>query len=223
MVVEEPKRRENEAAAKSPQLKAASCGCKTAHCGCRGDKTMNRAELIATLVTDKFSGFKDGDEPILEAASDARLEELRSAADAAKTAANSALKLEADNRNLMARLKVSEERVRTAEASMTEEEFLARAPESIKSLIDAHKAEEATVRAAIISHLKGLGANTEEELKTKSTADLKNLAKYARLEVPDFSGRALARDRSKDSSGSHNYAPPDPYAAGIKKLQEKAH
>ena len=43
-----------------------------------------RAELIAALVTDKHSGFADGDEAILEAASDERLERFRSAADASR-------------------------------------------------------------------------------------------------------------------------------------------
>lgn len=179
---------------------------------------MTRAELIATLVTDKYSGFKDGDEPILEAASDARLEEFRSASAARKLSAESITRLETDNRNMGARLKVAEERIRTSEQEMTEDEFLSRAPATIKTLIETHKAEEAAVRQSLISQLKDLGANTEAELKMMKTEELKTLAKYARVEVLDFSGRGMPvnQDRNNDID---DYTPPDVYGPGIKALQ----
>jgi hypothetical protein len=182
---------------------------------------MTRAELIATLVTDKYSGFRDGDESILEAASDARLEEFRSASDAAKASANAAARLDTEHRNVSARLKVAEERLRTAEQEMSPEEFLLRAPAEFKTLIEGHKAEEAQLRAALISQLKDLGANTEEELKKSPTDQLKTLAKYARVEIPDFSGRGLPRERHASDNNNESYAPPDAYAAGLKALQER--
>jgi hypothetical protein len=178
-----------------------------------------RAEVIAALVTDKYSGFKDGDEAILEAASDARLEEFRSAADGRKSAAAAATRLETEHRNVQARLKVAEDRMRTAEAEMSEEEFLQRAPEAIKELVQEHKAAESAERASIVAQLKDLGAHTEDELKKKTTSDLRTLAKYARVHVPDFSGRGLPRQNSDGENV--NYAPPDPYAAGLKALQGK--
>jgi hypothetical protein len=178
-----------------------------------------RAELIAALVTDKYSGFKDGDESILETASDARLEEFRAAADAAKASVSTISKLETDNRNLGARLKVAEERLKTAEQAMSEDEFIAKAPPSIKALLDERKAEEDAVRSALVSCLKDLGANTEEELKKKSIPELQTLAKYARVEVPNFSGRGLPQDRY--ASSKTTYAPPDPYAEGIKAMRAK--
>lgn len=177
-----------------------------------------RAELIATLVTDKYSGFKDGDESLLETASDARLEEFRAASEQRKSDTNTYVRLEADHRNVSARLKVAEEKLKTAEQGPTEEEWLQRAPAPIKALLEAHKAEEDAYRASIISQLKDLGANTEEELKSKATADLETLAKYARVEVPDFSGRGIPVERNA-SERNVSYAPPDPYAAGIKALQ----
>jgi len=176
-----------------------------------------RAEVIAALVTDRFSGFKEGDEAILEAASDARLEEFRAASDSRKSNANAFSRLETEHRNVTARLKVAEDRVRASEAELSEEEFLERAPAKIKTLMQAVKAEEDQTRASIISQLKDLGADTEAELKKKSTEDLKTLAKYARVDVPDFSGRALPKDRSEDAADT--YAPPDPYAAGLKAMQ----
>lgn len=180
-----------------------------------------RAELIAALVTDKFSGFKDGDEAILEAASDARLEEFRVASEAHKTAASSFTKLETDHRNTSARLKVAEERVKMSEQSLSEEEFLAKAPASIKTLLDARKAEEDAIRASLVSQLKELGANTEEELKAKSIPELKTLAAYARLEVPDFSGLGMPRSKRDAQQNTNDYAPPDPYAEGLKVLRAK--
>lgn len=178
-----------------------------------------RAELIAALVTDRYSGFKDGDEPILEAASDARLEEFRTASDARKTEERAKAKLETELTNANARLKVSEERLKTAEQNPTEEEWLSKAPPSIKSLLDARKQEEDALRASLVSSLKDLGANTEEELKAKSIIELKTLAQYARIEVPDFSGRGMPVERT---ASTKSYAPPNPYEAGIKALQAKS-
>jgi len=208
------------AAAITPPSKAANApSLKTANCGCKGDTVMTRAELIASLVTDKHSGFKDGDEAILETASDARLEEFRSAADANKAAGNTITKLETDNRNTSARLKVAEDRLKTAESPLSEEEFALRAPAGIKALLDQRKAEEDGLRAALISQLKDLGANTEDELKAKSTSDLQTLAAYARVEVPDFSGRGLPKSRF--TPNSEDYTPPDSYAEGLKALRAK--
>lgn len=177
-----------------------------------------RAEVIAALVTDKYSGFKDGDETILEACSDTRLEEFRTASDARKTTSNAFGKLETDHRNTTARLKIAEDRIRTAEQDLTEDEFLQRAPASIKTLIEAHRANESALRASLVSQLKDLGANTEEELKKKSIDDLKTLAAYARVEVPDFSGRGLPVERTLSDRAS--YAPPDPYAKPLEALRK---
>lgn len=179
-----------------------------------------KAEVIAALVTDtKFSGFKTGDEAILEAASDVRLEEFRSAATAAKQAADAHARLETDHRNVSARLKVAEERIKASESKFSEEEFIERAPEHIKTILNEIKAAEAADRAAIIGRLKDLTVNTEEDLKKKTTEELKTLAKYARIEV-DFSGRALPREQRNASEQKTSYAPPDPYAAGLKALRE---
>ena len=204
-----------KSAATLPQPRAAGCGCTN-----KGARTMSmpRAELIAALVTDKHSGFKDGDEAILEAASDARLDEFRSAADANRAAANQITKLETENRNVSARLKVAEDRLRVAESPMSEDDFRQRAPESIKAILDAVKAEDDQLRASLISQLKDLGAHSEEQLKNKPTAELKTLAAYARIEVPDFSGRGMPRMKAAEVNND-DFTPPDPYAAGLKAMQ----
>lgn len=176
-----------------------------------------RAEVIAALVTDKYSGFKDGDEAILEACSDTRLEEFRSASEARKVEHNAKIKLETEQRNTSARLKIAEDRIKTAEQDLSEDEFLQRAPAPYKAIIEAAKAQESALRASLVSQLKDLGAHSEEDLKKKSVEELKTLASYARVDVPDFSGRGLPVERS--TPDRNNYAPPDPYAAGLKTLQ----
>jgi hypothetical protein len=204
-------------AAARPQLRA-NCGCN------EGDRIMEktaRAELIAALVTDKHSGFKDGDEAILEAASDARLEEFRSVADAHKAISGVVTRLETENRNTSARVKVLEDKLRAAESPMTEDDFRAKAPESIKGILEQYKAEEDAVRASLVSQLKDLGGHSEEDLKKKSTDDLRMLASYARVTVPDFSGIGVAA-KLKSAEQKENYAPPNPYEAGIKALQASA-
>lgn len=179
-----------------------------------------RAEVIAALVTDKHSGFKDGDEAILEAASDARLEEFRAASDVGRSAESTRNRLETDLRNVSARLTVASERIKVLEQPLSAEDFMQKAPPEIKTLLEAKKAEEDAIRASIVSQLKDLGgAISEDELKKKSIDELKVLASYARVEVPDFSGRGMPVERHAKENTS--YAPPDPYAAPLKTLREK--
>jgi hypothetical protein len=176
-----------------------------------------RAEVIASLVTDNYSGFKDGDEAILEACSDSRLDEFRAASDTRRSAEGAHNRLETDYRNASARLKVSEERIKTLEQPLSSEDFMQKAPPEIKVLLEAHKAQEDAIRSSLVSQLKDLGAHSEEELKKKSVDELKTLASYARVQVPDFSGRGLPVERHAQEN-KQNYAPPNPYAEPLKAL-----
>jgi hypothetical protein len=178
----------------------------------------NRAEQIAALVVDPHSGFKTGDEGMLETCSDERLAEFRAASDNRRTDEQNAKTTSADLVKSNARLKVTEDKLRVAEESPSEEAWMEKAPERVKALIAAEKAEEDSVRAAIVSRLKDLGANTEAELNAMPTEQLRQLAEYSRTPVPDFSGKGLPKERYA-SSKTTNYAPPDPYAAGLEKLR----
>lgn len=182
-----------------------------------------RAELIAALVTDKHSGFKDGDEAILEAASDARLEEFRTAAEAVRAKEGTITRMETEQRNTSARLKVAEDRLKIAEQPISDEDFVAKlAPTSpIKAVLEARAAEETSLKTSLVSQLKDLGANTEEDLKKKSIDELKTLAKYARVEVIDFSGKGIPANRAA-SDQPKTFAPPDPYAEGLKQIRTAA-
>ncbi len=179
-----------------------------------------RAELIAALVTDKYSGFKDGDEAILEAASDARLDEFRAASETNRTKDATIVRMESEQRNTSARLKVAEDRVRASEQPMNDEEFIQRAPASIKSVLEARQAEETAIKNSLVSQLKDLGAQSEEELKKKTVDELKTLASYAQIKVLDFSGKGLPTNRTAETAKT--YAPPNSYDDGLKRLREMA-
>lgn len=206
-------------AAGKPQLRAAGCGCH------EGDQVMDkvkRAELIAALVTDKHSGFKEGDEAFLEAVPDARLTELRTAAEARKADFDAHAKLENDARNMTARVKVVEEKLKVAEAKPTKEQWLENAPPEIKALLDKQAQQETEERDELIKKLKTLGANSEEELKAMPTPQLQTLAKYAKVQPVDFSGRGLPAQRNAATEDDEKeFAAPNPYEAGIKALQAK--
>lgn len=180
-----------------------------------------RAELIAALVTDKFSGFKDGDEAILEAASDVRLEEFRSASDAHRNMTATIARMETEQRNLSARLKVAEERLAKAEQPMTDEEFIQRAPAHIRTVLEARAAEEAQLKTSLVTSLAKLGGETEDELKKKTIPELQVLARYAGVKVLDFRGRAMPVDRAAEGN-KESFAPPDPYKDGLEKLRTAA-
>lgn len=182
-----------------------------------------RAELIQALVTDKYSGFIDADTSMLEGASDERLEAFRAASDAARNAANERTKLETDNRNANARITVLSAQLKDAEAPMTDEEFIRRAPASIKKTLEVLAAQEAELKASLIEGLKDRGADGEDDLKKMSIPELKRLAKYARLEVRDYSGRGMPRDAEAvaDDTLDALANPPNPYEAGLKALREQ--
>ncbi len=176
-----------------------------------------RDELIAALVTDNYSGFKDGDEPILQACADARLEEFRVASERNRTTHGTIARMEGEQRQTAARLKVAEEKIIKLEQPMTDDEFIARAPVSVKAVLEARAAEEATLKASLVSSLKDLGGETEAQLNKKSIPELQTLAQYARVKVLDFSGRGLPVERA--ASAHQSYAPPNPYEADIAKLR----
>lgn len=206
------------AAAGTPHIRAASCGCKG-----KGDRAMSmtkeqRAELIAALVACEHSGFKEGDEPFLETASDARLEEFRTAGETRKTEAEAKAKLENDHRAVSARVKVLEEKLKTAEAKPTEEEWLAKAPDSIKTLLEKQKVADAEKRDTLVGQLKTAQSEyNEDELKAMDMPALERLSRIAKVAVKDFSGRGVPVHRA--AADTADYAPPDSYKASIEAMR----
>ena len=129
--------------------------------------------------------------------------------------------METEARNVQARLKVAEERIVKSEQPMTEEEFIQRAPASIKAVLEARQAEEAQLKASLVNGLKDRGVFTEEQLKAKAIPELQALAQYAGVRVLDFSGKGIPQERSA-SQKQVSYVPPDPYKDGLEKMRSAA-
>lgn len=190
-------------------------------CGCAGgDKKMamdkvKKAELIAALVTDANSGFKEGDESFLETASDERLLEFQTLAASRKVEAEAKKQAETDARNAAARLKVAEDKLKTATEAPTEEAWLANAPASIKTLIERQKAQDAEQRTLLVAKLKTAQSEyTEAELTAMDMPMLERLSRAIKVETPDFAGRGVPVPRGAGNS-TETFAPPDPYKAGL--------
>jgi len=171
-------------------------------CGCKGDKNMTkeqRAEMIATLIACKHSGFTEGDQAMLDNATDDRLE-------AFKVASEARMRTETD-------LKAA------AAKPLTEEEFMANAPESLRSLIARQQRQETAFKAELVAELKAAQEEySETELSAMPIEQLQRMARVARIEVqPDFSGRGLPRVLSSKKEDDVYANPPDPYAADIER------
>lgn len=104
-------------------------------------------------------------------------------------------------------------------AEHEEAQFLETHP-SLKTLVDRQKKHEADRRESLIATLKTCGALSEEQLKAKSLCQLEELAAFAKVEVPDFSGRGMPEARGAEASDVY-LNPPNPYSEeNLKKVRE---
>lgn len=188
-------------------------------CGCGGSSAeteetdMTKADRIAALLKHEHNPLKD--QKALEAADEktlvtleAHCETLKAAADkSAADAAAAAKKKEEDDAKAAA--------MKTA--AQSEEDYLKTAPESIRTLVAEKKAQDEAEKAKLVADLKSCGALTEAQLKEKPLEELRTLAKFAKIEQPNYSGNGVPRAASTEKG---SYAPPDPYAAGLKALRE---
>lgn len=186
------------------QLAAAITPPEHKPCGCHQPKGVSamtkeqKAAEIAALTSDKHSGYTDADVALLEGTSDEQLARFKANAAANKAKAEKAEKDGNDLVHATAKIGVLEGKVTALEAQPTDEQWLERAPAGIKTLLADQKRAEEEVREGLIKALKGVGTETEEQLKAMSTADLKTRAAYARVQAPDHSGRALPQMRAAE-------------------------
>jgi hypothetical protein len=102
----------------------------------------------------------------------------------------------------------------------TEEEFLKAAPESIRTLVENQKQQEATEKASLVTKLAAASkALTREQLEARSLEDLRTLAAFAKVEAVDYSIKGVPSVRH--AASSEDFTPPNPYEAGVKALQSK--
>lgn len=175
-----------------------------------------KAAIIKALTECPCSGFTTADLTALESFSEERL--------LAFQAAGAARKAEQDTASIKAAAAAAPAVVpaTTEVKPKTVEEFLAEAPEEIRTLIADKQAQDAATRATLVNVLKTAQKEyTEPELVAM---DLKSLERLARLtnsvepahvpSAPDFSGRATPRVLETNRA---IYAPPDGYAQAMKK------
>lgn len=171
-----------------------------------------RGEVIKSLVANKHSGFVTGDEAILEAASDDRLESFRVAAAAREVEVKKTVEQPAETRSLLGNKK------------LTEEEFLSIAPDSFRTLIERQQTQDVAIKTNLVSTLKAAQTEYSESELSAMTTD--NLERFARaIGVPmapaptNFSGRGMPRQLQADKTSDVYANPPNPYEAGIKALR----
>ena len=184
---------------------------------------MKKVDAIKALTACPCSGFVPADAKELEAFSEERLTAMAEAATARKKTEDDAAAIKAAQDKTVADLKAAETTIAelkaAAEKAPTEEEYLAKAPESIRTLVAEKKTQDAKVKTDLVTQLKvaAAGVYTEEELNAKPIQELMKLAQMAKV---DYSGRSIPIVRAAGETST--YAPPDPYAAGIKALQGKS-
>lgn len=170
---------------------------------------MKKVDAIKALTSCPCTGFVAADAKELEAFSEERLTAMAEVAATRKTEQD---KLAAD---LKAAQDTAAELKAASEKTPSEEEFLAKAPESIRTLVAEKKAQDAQQKSDLVAQLKtaAAGVYTEEELNAMSIDQLVKTAQLAKVEAPDFSGRALPQVRN--AADASMYTPPDPWAASI--------
>lgn len=168
-------------------------------CQCHKDKESVAMSDVKRPAVDRLiaaGSFKEDDRKALEAMTDAGLAALEA-------------KFKAQEEEPKPEDEKSDEVVaQTAKpAEMTEEQWLAQAPQSLRAMHAKFKAAEVAQHTALVTSLKAAqSAYTEDELKSMSVDALSKLASALKVDEPtrDYSARNL-------SSGSGIAADLDPY------------
>lgn len=201
----------SDTAARVPELKAAECRCHK-------EMSMDKKTLIDALAKSPFNPVKSLkalealDEAELTAASD-YVKTKEDEAEEEKKAHDAALKGAAD------KLAETEGALKAAQAQAIPADQLA----ELKALAESKRADDAAKKADLVGQLKtaAAGVYTEAELGEKPLAELLKMAQMAKVAAPvDFSGRGVPVSRV--ASKVEDFAPPNPYEAGLKALQSKA-
>jgi len=180
----------------------------SATCPCEGRNTPDpinegvaMKEKVAALIACPKNSFTEADAVWLENVPEAHLDALISAA----------------TKPVEPVVEKKEEPVvaESAPKPLTEEEFLAQAPESIRTLVTRQKEADAKLKNQLISAMKGSQDEyTEAELSSMSTEQLSRLARLAKVDTLDFSGQGLPR-AAEHSDVFLN--PPDSYKIALDK------
>jgi hypothetical protein len=167
-----------------------------------------KAAAIKALTECHCSGFTAADIKTLEAFDDAAIERL-TAASAARQ------KVDEDLKALQIKQAETEASLRVAQAAQIPAEELT----GLRALAAERQAKDAAEKAALVTKLAALKTLTKEQLEARTLDDLRTLASFAKVDVADYSVRGIPVQRA--AAQNDEYAPPNPYEAGIKALQAK--
>lgn len=221
----------------SGKLKTAEAKEKTlefkAACSCTEGSMKTKAERITALMSNEHNPLKDL--KALEANTEEGLRLLEEHCEKAATLKAAADKLATDQKaseeKAAADLKAAEEKAKTVEERLTSAETALKTAQAaqipaeelatMRALAEAKKAEDAKTKTTLVAQLKtaAAGVYTEAELNAMDILSLTKIAALAKVDAPDYSGRAMPM---ATRVAAETYAPPDPYAAGIKALQGAA-
>lgn len=198
----------------------AACSCQKSKAKGKGAKMSSKkiAELVGKLIACKHSPFKEADRKMLEASTEDRLaeleEEFRNSGeeedDEETTAATPA-----NTPPTPPTPSTPSSTESVAAAPLTEEQYLAQAPESIRSMFAKYKAQDQARRTALISTLKSSQqVYNEKRLAAMSTDQLEEVAALTKSAIPDtsstpvsYAGRGMAVPPNTPAVTE----PPDPY------------
>jgi hypothetical protein len=181
-----PELKLTDAAAKS------SCGCGTTRAthGSKGDTRMTKAERIRALIDSPKTCFTADDQAMLDTATEERLTAMEThVSQMIAEETNFKAASEATQRELS--------EIRAAAAKVpTEEEYLQRAPASIRALVERQRQADAEQKASLVAALRTAQSEfTEDELNTMGLAELSRLSRVAKATVAapvvDYSARGI--------------------------------
>lgn len=195
-----------------------------------GTMAKTKTERISALMSHAHNPLKD--QKMLEAASDDSLTALETQAETAKTAAETATRQAAEAATTAAAATAATEAAARAAAGQPkqkteaeiEAEFMASAPEPIRTMISRHKAADAAVKSTLVASLKtAQTVYTEAQLNALSVEELQRVAALAKVETPavDYSAR-VPRAAAEGGDTDVYSAPPDGYRIALDKLSGAA-
>lgn len=139
-------------------------------------------------------------------------------------------KSEADNEQVITNSKPTDKSVNSATLTkpLTEEEYLASAPPSIRDMVNRHKEAENEYRTELITNLKSSqDTYTEAELREMSTSQLEKTTKLlgkstvAQAPIRSYVGRGFPTSAKEDNNDVYvNY--PKPYDIAINSGKEQS-
>ncbi len=186
-----------------------SCGTKTT-ANRTGDIDMTKEARITALMSNEHNPLKD--KTALEALPEASLTALESHCTATKDAADRAA---TERQTLEGKVNTL---VAAASKPKTTEEFLATAPEEIRTIVTKFNAGQVARKTELVTKLKAntsvASAYTEAELAEMTVDQLEKIAKAAQIEVAashiDFSGLSVAAPASSLTATEKQAAPAPP-------------